>query len=71
MQSKTYSESSRPPSPPTKPNTSSTSEMLTPSEIESLRQGGREASAYAQKVFRKEGGVPPGRHERRPTGRRF
>lgn len=32
-------------------NESRTAEMLTPSEIESLRQGAKETSAFARKVF--------------------
>lgn len=36
---------------PTKPNTSETSEMLTPSELEQLRRVGNEKIAYAQKVL--------------------
>ncbi len=43
--------SSQPPSPQTKPITSSDSEMLTPSEQESLRQWGKEALAYGRKAF--------------------
>ena len=39
-----------PPKPPQKPDTSSASEMLTPSEIEQLRQKEKEIVAYAQKV---------------------
>ena len=33
--------------------------MLTPSEIAQLRQKDREASAYAQKVFKKKPTTPP------------
>ncbi len=38
-------------SQPPKPSISSASEMLTPSEIESLRRGSSEAIAYGLKVF--------------------
>lgn len=38
--------------PVPKPDTSSTSRMLTPSEIADLRQKGKEADAYLRKVFK-------------------
>jgi hypothetical protein len=38
-------------SPATKPATSPTSEMLTPSELESLRQRARENNAYFKEAF--------------------
>jgi len=40
-----------PRSQPTKPPPSSASEMLTPSEVQSLRQEAIENSAYYQKAF--------------------
>ncbi len=54
MQSKTSSASSHKPSPARKPPISADSEMLTPSEIERLRQESRETQQYARKVFREE-----------------
>jgi hypothetical protein len=36
---------------PQKPDTSSVSEMLTPSEQESLRQDAKDLNAYGQKAF--------------------
>lgn len=39
------------PSPPTKPSSSSISEMLAPSEIELLRQEMSEALAFGRKAF--------------------
>jgi hypothetical protein len=42
-----------PASPRTKPPTSSTSEMLSPSEIEQLRQCGRDMLDYAGRAFSK------------------
>lgn len=51
MQSNNNSESAQAPSPQRKPDTSLVSEILTPSEIESLRQDVIEANAYGQKAF--------------------
>lgn len=45
------SASNLPPSQPTQPTTCSTSETLTPSELESLRRADREGSAYGRKAF--------------------
>jgi hypothetical protein len=42
---------SRPPSAPTKPDTSLPSERLTPSEIERLRRVQRAQSDYARRAF--------------------
>jgi hypothetical protein len=43
--------SSQKPSRPAKPNASPTSEMLTPSELQSLKQEAKETSAFAAKAF--------------------
>lgn len=43
--------SDRKPSSEQKPDTSMVSEMLTPSEIEQLRQDKKDASAYLRKAF--------------------
>lgn len=51
MKSENSSESTRKPSPHQKPDTSMVSEMLTPSEIEQLRQSKKDANAYFQKAF--------------------
>ncbi len=51
MLSDKNSKSTQPLSPETKPPTSSASEMLTPSEVQSLRQDAKETSVYAKKVF--------------------
>lgn len=51
MQSNNNSESTQAPSPQQKPDTSLVSEILTPSELESLRQDAIEANAYGQKAF--------------------
>ena len=51
MKSKNSSESIQKPLPQQKPDTSSISRMLTPSEIEQLRQEKKENSAYFQKAF--------------------
>ena len=53
MKSERSSESSRRASPTQKPSTSAISEMLTPSEIESLRQDKKEASAYFRRLYSK------------------
>ena len=53
MKSENSSVSSAKPSPSMKPSTYTASEMLTPSEQESLRQDLKEASAYAEKAFSK------------------
>lgn len=53
MQSPMNSESSQKPLLPPKPDTLPVSEMLTRSEIESLRQDKKDLNAYAQKVFKK------------------
>jgi hypothetical protein len=45
------SEQTPPRSPQPKPDTSSVSEMLTPSELEQLRQSAKEASDYARRAF--------------------
>ncbi len=45
------SPSSHRPSPPRKPSTSSASEMLTASELESLRREMRASAAYMQKAY--------------------
>jgi hypothetical protein len=58
MTSNKNSESTQAPLPQQKPDTSLVSEMLTPSELESLRQFGNEAGAYAQKAF--QSWSPPG-----------
>jgi len=47
-----------PDSPDQKPNTFATSEMLTPSERESLLQDAKEASDYLRKVFSGELPMP-------------
>ena len=39
------------PSPDTKPSSYSVSEMLTPSEVESLRRDKKEADDFAKKAF--------------------
>ena len=51
MKSENSSESSRKPLPQQKPDTSPVSEMLTPSEIEQLRQDKKESNAFFQKAF--------------------
>jgi hypothetical protein len=54
------------PSQPQKQDTSLISRMLTPSEIEQLRQEKKEDNAYFQKAFahlRKTNGVPHGNKE--------
>ena len=51
MSSNTKLQATQPRSPQTKRPTSSASEMLTPSEIQSLRQSVKETSAYAKKAF--------------------
>lgn len=51
MPSDKTSESILPPSPETRPVTSSTPRMLTNSEVESLLQHDREASDFARKAF--------------------
>lgn len=51
MKSENSLASTRQPLPQPKPDTSSVSEMLTPSEIEQLRQIKKEQIAYAQKVY--------------------
>lgn len=53
MKSDNSSASNRPASPATKRPTSSASATLRPFEIEQLRRNDKEASAYAQKVFKK------------------
>lgn len=47
------------PEPPSSKNSSKVSGMLMPSEIEQLRQKDKEASIYAQKVFKKKPMTPP------------
>jgi hypothetical protein len=54
MSPETNPDSISPRSPDTKRPTSSTSVMLTPSEIESLRQHGKETIAFARKAFKKD-----------------
>jgi hypothetical protein len=51
MKSNKSSVSTPPPSPPTKPTTSLVFARLTRSEIDSLRQGKKQISAYAQKAL--------------------
>ena len=51
MKSENSSESSQKPLPQQKPDTSSASEMLTPSEIEQLMQEKKELAAYEPKAF--------------------
>lgn len=51
MTSHENSASSPRPSPPTRPSASSTSEMLTSSEVQQLRQEMREASDYFDRVL--------------------
>ena len=51
MKSENSSASSRKPLPQQKPDTSPVSEMLTPSEIEQLRQEKKELAAYEPKAF--------------------
>ena len=51
MKSEIYSGSTRNHSPLPKQDTSSASEMLTPSEIEQLRQEKKESNAFFQKAF--------------------
>ena len=51
MKSAKTSASTRPASPQPKPPTSSTSEMLTPSEIASLRRKSNETADFALKAF--------------------
>ena len=68
MKSENSLESTQKPSPQQKLDTSSTSRMLTPSEIEQLRQEKRELADYAQKAFahlrqKQESGVPHGNKE--------
>ena len=43
--------SSRPPSPPTRPDITQTGEMLTPSELDSLAREMREAGEYCRRAF--------------------
>ena len=54
MSSDKNSASTPMPSPGLKPSTSSDSEMLTPSEIESLRRETKEGLEYGLKVFAKK-----------------
>ena len=58
MTSKENSESTQAPSPQQKPDTSLVSEILTPSELASLRQDVKEQNAYMQKAF--QSWSPPG-----------
>ncbi len=51
MPSERHSESIPQPSPPQRPTTSDTSEMLTPSELEELQRVSRENVASLQKAF--------------------
>ena len=51
MKSKNSSESTQKPLPQQKPDTSTVSDMLTPSEIEQLRQSKKDANTYFQKAF--------------------
>lgn len=51
MPSETPSTSNQAPSPLPKPATSLVSEMLTPSELEQLRQKSKEYGAYLQKEY--------------------
>ena len=51
MQSETSSASRLPPSPDQRQATSETSEMLMPSELAQLRQAGKDADVYLQKVY--------------------
>ena len=53
MQSPMNSDLSQKPSPAPEPDTLPVSEILTLSEIESLRQDSLALNAYAQKVFKK------------------
>lgn len=53
MQSGKHSVSSPQPSRQARPNTSSTSEVLTPCEIEALRRSAKEASASARSEYRR------------------
>ena len=52
MTSEKNSTSTTPRSPETRPDTS-TSEMLTPSEVASLRQAAKEGIAYARREFKR------------------
>ncbi len=53
MSSDRKSASTPAPSPGQKPSTSAISEMLTPSELESLRRAAKEGGDYARKAFAK------------------
>lgn len=50
--------SSLPPSPRRKPATSPISEMLSPSELESLRRGAKETSDFARAEMAKSPALP-------------
>lgn len=57
MLSESFSTSSQPASPPTKPRTSSASAMLTPSEMLSLRNSANEAMDLVRTQLRKRGQI--------------
>lgn len=52
MTSQSTSKSAPTPTQQSKPDTLQTSEMLSPSEIEALRQHSKDATAYFQKAFK-------------------